>query len=124
MKFVLANWGSRGEIEPCAAVGRELVRRGHDVHLAVPPDLVAFAESVGLAAVAYGSDLNGILHPYRDFWTYFFRNFWRVRKLGTNVARSFRSSYSMQGGGQQDADIAGGRGRPTGQRYELRRRRC
>ena len=83
MKFVLANWGSRGEIEPCAAVGRELVRRGHDVHLAVPPDLVAFAESVGLAAVAYGSDLNGILHPYRDFWTYFFRNFWRVRKLGT-----------------------------------------
>ncbi|MGA9678769.1 MAG: glycosyltransferase [Mycobacterium sp.] len=83
MKFVLANWGSRGEIEPCAAVGRELVRRGHDVHLAVPPDLVAFAESVGLAAVAYGSDLNAILHPYRDFWTYFFRNFWRVQKLGT-----------------------------------------
>ena len=83
MKFVLANWGSRGEVEPCAAVGRELQRRGHDVYLAVPPDLVAFAESVGLPATAYGAELNAILNPYRNFWTYFFRNFWRVKKLGT-----------------------------------------
>jgi UDP:flavonoid glycosyltransferase YjiC (YdhE family) len=82
MKIVLANWGSRGEVEPCAALGRELIRRGHDVCLAVPPDLVGFAEAAGLAAVAYGSDLNAILNPYREFWTYFFRNFWRVQKLG------------------------------------------
>ena len=25
MKFVLASYGSRGDIEPCAAVGRELL---------------------------------------------------------------------------------------------------
>ncbi|MGO9286502.1 glycosyltransferase, partial [Mycobacterium sp.] len=37
MKFVLASYGSRGDIEPCAAVGRELLRRGHDVRMAVPP---------------------------------------------------------------------------------------
>ncbi len=24
MKFVLASYGSRGDVEPCAAVGREL----------------------------------------------------------------------------------------------------
>ena len=44
MKFVLASWGSRGDIEPCAAVGRELLRRGHDVRMAVPPELIGFVE--------------------------------------------------------------------------------
>ncbi len=82
MKFVLANWGSRGEIEPCAAVGRELQNRGHDVCLVVPPDLVGFIESVGLTAVSYGSDFRVVHAAYRDFWTFFFRNFWRIDTLG------------------------------------------
>jgi UDP:flavonoid glycosyltransferase YjiC (YdhE family) len=58
MKFVVAGYGSRGDVEPCIAVGRELLRRGHDVRLAVtvPPDMVAFIESVGLTAVPYGRD--------------------------------------------------------------------
>lgn len=56
MRFVLAGYGSRGDVEPCLAVGRELLRRGHDVHTAVPPDMIGFAESVGLVAVAYGQD--------------------------------------------------------------------
>jgi UDP:flavonoid glycosyltransferase YjiC (YdhE family) len=81
MKFVLASWGSRGDVEPCVAVGRELLRRGHDVHMAVSPDLVDFAESTGLAAVAYGPDLPATLEGYRDFWVRFFRSFWRIRDL-------------------------------------------
>ena len=58
MKFVVAGYGSRGDVEPCIAVGRELLRRGHDVHLAVtaPPDMLAFIESTGLTAVPYGPD--------------------------------------------------------------------
>ena len=56
MKFVLATYGTRGDIEPGVAVGRELLRRGHDVRMAVPPNLVGFAESAGLAPVAYGPD--------------------------------------------------------------------
>ena len=82
MKFVLANWGSRGEIEPCAAVGLELQRRGHEVCVAVPPDLVEFAESAGVPTVAYGLEFQQVMNIYRDFWTYFFRNFWKVHKLG------------------------------------------
>jgi len=54
MKFALASYGTRGDIEPCAAVGRELQRRGHDVRVAVPPNLIGFVESAGLSAVAYG----------------------------------------------------------------------
>ncbi len=56
MKIVLAGYGSRGDVEPCAAVGRELLRRGHDVRMAVPPDRLRFIESAGLTAVAYGPD--------------------------------------------------------------------
>jgi len=58
MKFVVAGYGSRGDVEPCIAVGRELLRRGHDVRLAatVPPDMLALIESAGLTAVPYGPD--------------------------------------------------------------------
>ncbi len=52
MKFVLAAYGTRGDVEPNVVVGRELLRRGHDVRMAVPPNLVGFAEAAGLAAVA------------------------------------------------------------------------
>ena len=81
LKFVLASWGSRGDVEPCVAVGRELLRRGHEVRIAVSPDLVGFAESAGLATVAYGPDLQAGLEGYRDFWARFFRNFWRIHDL-------------------------------------------
>jgi UDP:flavonoid glycosyltransferase YjiC (YdhE family) len=56
MKFVLAGYGTRGDVEPCIAVGRELLRRGHEVRMAVPPNLLGVVESAGLAAVAYGRD--------------------------------------------------------------------
>ncbi len=81
MKIALASYGSRGDVEPCVAIGRELQRRGHDVRVAAPPDLVGFVESVGLTAVPYGPDVQSILGAHREFWTYFFRNFWRVRRL-------------------------------------------
>ena len=80
MKFVLAFYGTRGDVEPGVAVGRELQRRGHDVRMAVPPDLVGFAESAGLAAVAYGPDNQAWLESTRNFWKRFFRNFWRIQE--------------------------------------------
>jgi len=56
MKFALASLGTRGDVEPCATVGRELQRRGHEVRMAVPPNFLDFVESAGLAAVAHGRD--------------------------------------------------------------------
>ena len=81
MKFVLATWGSRGDIEPSAAVGRELVQRGHDVRMAVPPDLVDFTESAGIPAFGFGPNSQSILDAHRDFWTCFFRTPWRLRQM-------------------------------------------
>ncbi|WP_197495307.1 glycosyltransferase, partial [Mycobacterium kyorinense] len=85
MKFVLSFYGTRGDVEPGLAVGRELARRGHEVRMAVPGDLVGVAEAAGVAAVAYGPDPRVWQDVNRDFWARFlrkfWRNFWRVRDL-------------------------------------------
>ncbi len=81
MKFVLATWGSRGDIEPSAAVGRALVRRGHDVRIAVPPDLVGFTEAAGIPSVGFGPNAQSILDSHRDFWTCLFRTPWKLREM-------------------------------------------
>ena len=56
MKVVLASYGTRGDVEPFATVGRELLRRGHDVCMAVPPNMVGFLEAAGFAAVPFGPE--------------------------------------------------------------------
>jgi UDP:flavonoid glycosyltransferase YjiC (YdhE family) len=81
MKFVLACYGSRGDVEPSVVVGRELLRRGHDVRMAVPPNLVGFTEAAGLAAVAYGLDTQAILDAQRNYWTCRFGSPWRIGEL-------------------------------------------
>src|ERR1700758_3589181 len=86
MKFVLASWGSRGDVEPNLAVGSELVRRGHDVCMAVPPDLVGFTEAAGVPAVGFGPEARSVLDAHRDFWTCFFSHPWRIRELAGSRA--------------------------------------
>ena len=81
MKFVLASYGGRGDVEPAVVVGREMVRRGHDVCMAVPPNLVGFAEAAGLSAVAYGLDSQPILDLQRKYWTCYFRTPWKLEEL-------------------------------------------
>ncbi|HET9394772.1 MAG TPA: glycosyltransferase, partial [Nitrospiraceae bacterium] len=81
MKFVLSCYGTRGDAEPGVAIARELLRRGHDVSMAVAPDLVAFAETAGIAAVAFGPDSETWLDVHRDFSARLFRNPWKIRDL-------------------------------------------
>jgi UDP:flavonoid glycosyltransferase YjiC (YdhE family) len=66
MKFVVAGYGSRGDVEACVALGRELLRRGHEVRMAVPPNMLGLIESAGLAAVAYGPDSQAVEGFRRD----------------------------------------------------------
>jgi UDP:flavonoid glycosyltransferase YjiC (YdhE family) len=83
MKIVLAAYGTRGDVEPSLVVGTELMRRGHDIRVAVPPDLVGFAEGAGFTAVPYGpdsrtalaKDLGANLHGESK------RHFWQVGEL-------------------------------------------
>jgi|SRR5271165_332199 len=73
MKVVLAVHGTRGDVEPCATVARELQRRGHEVRMAVPPNLVDFVESAGLTAVGYGPDSQEQVNAVADFVHHAFR---------------------------------------------------
>ncbi|WP_343574237.1 glycosyltransferase [Mycobacterium sp.] len=81
MKFVLACYGMRGDVENSIVVGRELLSRGHDVRIAVPPNLVDFAEAAGLAAVAYGLDSRALSEAQLKYWACFFHKPWRVQDL-------------------------------------------
>ncbi|MGA8332847.1 MAG: glycosyltransferase [Mycobacterium sp.] len=72
MKYALSIHGSRGDVEPFAAVGLELLRRGHEVRMAVPPNMLDFVGSVGLDAVAYGPSSEAVNEE--DF----VRNFWNI----------------------------------------------
>ncbi len=48
---------------PAIAVGAELLRRGHEVRMAVtvPPEMRAYVESAGLVSVPYGRDWQELL---------------------------------------------------------------
>ena len=81
MRFVVATYGTRGDVEPCVALGRELLRRGHQVRMAVPPDLLGVPEAAGLAAVAYGMDTHALVDMHRDFWTALFHKSWNIREV-------------------------------------------
>jgi UDP:flavonoid glycosyltransferase YjiC (YdhE family) len=91
MKFVLASYGTRGDIEPSVVVGCELQRRGHNVLMAVPPDLIGFTEAAGLDTVAYGLDTKTWLDVYRNFWTFVFHTFWRVG----DIRRLWREMWEL-----------------------------
>lgn len=81
-KIVLATYGTRGDVEPSVAVGRELLRRGHEVRMGVPSNLVGFAEAAGLAAEVYGPDMHEFLTDdfLRNFWADFRSSFWTIKE--------------------------------------------
>lgn len=60
MRIAIAGYGSRGDVEPLLALGRELQRRGHVVRCAVPPNRLPLAAAAGLGAIAYGPNLDGL----------------------------------------------------------------
>ncbi|MCP2622280.1 glycosyltransferase [Mycolicibacterium smegmatis] len=98
MKFALACYGTRGDVEPSVAVGRELQRRGHEVCVAVPPGLVAFAETAGLDAVAYGPALDDFLRDdfLRNFWMQMIRNpVGSLRELWAPITRYWNDTSKV-----------------------------
>ncbi|MEV6426829.1 glycosyltransferase [Nocardia sp. NPDC051463] len=57
MRIAIPLTGTRGDVQPVVALGLELQRRGHDVLLGAPPNLVDFVTGTGLAARSCGPDV-------------------------------------------------------------------
>ncbi|MEU0538782.1 nucleotide disphospho-sugar-binding domain-containing protein [Nocardia sp. NPDC005978] len=66
MRVLLAFAGSRGDAQPGVLLGRELLRRGHDVTLAVSPNLVEFATGHGIPVVGFGLDSAELLRAQEE----------------------------------------------------------
>ncbi len=65
MKALLAPHGSRGDVQPQLLLGEELLRRGHSVTLAAPPNFQSDAEARGFRFVPVGQDMHEVLQQNR-----------------------------------------------------------
>ncbi|MFC9895188.1 glycosyltransferase [Nocardia sp. NPDC127579] len=57
MRIAIPLTGTRGDVQPAVALGLELRRRGHDVFVGAPPNLVDFVTRAGLPAAPCGPDV-------------------------------------------------------------------
>lgn len=108
MKFALACYGTRGDVEPSIAIGRELQHRGHGVRIAVPPELVGFAEEAGIEALTYGPPLDDFLREdfLRNFWNLVIRNpVGTLRELWAPIARYWPDTSKTLTALAEDADL-------------------
>jgi len=73
MNFLLATFGTAGDVQPMLALGRVLVARGHRVRLCAPPSFRAQAETRGLVFFPFAGDIDRFMahnaelmgHPLR-----------------------------------------------------------
>lgn len=57
LQILLSTIGSRGDVQPLAALGRELMRMGHRVRMCVPPDFRQWLEGMGMEVTPVGPEL-------------------------------------------------------------------
>ncbi|MFJ2839505.1 MULTISPECIES: nucleotide disphospho-sugar-binding domain-containing protein [Nocardia] len=82
MRALLAFTGSRGDAQPGILLARSLIARGHEVTLALAPNLVGFATEHGVPAVPFGCDSAVLLHAQRTDRRFKARNPWsRLRAV-------------------------------------------
>ncbi len=61
MRIVLLARGTRGDVQPMVVLAAELRRRGHEVILGAPPNLVYFAAQAGFDARPVRPDFHAFL---------------------------------------------------------------
>lgn len=65
LKLLLAAHGTRGDVQPQLVLGAELLRRGHTVTLAAPPNFRDWAEPRGFRFIPMGEDIHVLLRRYQ-----------------------------------------------------------
>jgi vancomycin aglycone glucosyltransferase len=66
MKVLLAPLGSRGDVQPQLVLGEELLRRGHAVTLAAPPDFQSMAAGYGIRFLPIGEPIGPLIRRNSD----------------------------------------------------------
>lgn len=71
MKILIATSGSRGDVQPSQALGLGLIKAGHSVRLAAPPDFAESSRALGLEFVPVGSNSRAVIkehfkHQYKN----------------------------------------------------------
>jgi sterol 3beta-glucosyltransferase len=61
VRISMVTSGSRGDVQPLVVLADELRRRGHDIVLGVPPNIVNLGERAGLTTRAVGPDTQEFL---------------------------------------------------------------
>jgi sterol 3beta-glucosyltransferase len=69
MRIALVTSGTRGDAQPMVVLGAELARRGHDIALGLPPNLVSFGERAGFLVRSVGPDSQAFMEsPEGQTW--------------------------------------------------------
>lgn len=89
MKITIFAAGSRGDIQPCLALGQGLQRAGYRVSLAAPEDFAGFVSDHGLGFYPLGGDVQQIMASDTG------RNF--MESGGANPLKSIRAMRTMIG---------------------------
>ena len=61
MRFLLATYGTRGDVHPMLALGLALLRKGHDVVLAGPPEFTTDAQRLNVDYHPMGGNMTAFL---------------------------------------------------------------
>jgi len=62
MRVLLTTWGSRGDVEPIAALAVQLRALGADVRVCAPPDFADLLARVGVEMVPSGQSVRTLVH--------------------------------------------------------------
>ena len=62
MRVLLTTWGSRGDVEPIAALAVQLRALGADVRVCAPPDFADLLARVNVPMVPSGQSVRALVH--------------------------------------------------------------
>ena len=107
MHIALVTAGTRGDAQPLALLGLELLRRGHSVVLGVSPNLVEFGARAGLRTFPYGPDTQEFMEsPEGQRWLAAGNVRAFMAELAAVSSRTAATSIREIAALVQDADVA------------------
>jgi UDP:flavonoid glycosyltransferase YjiC (YdhE family) len=86
MRIVILAMGTRGDVQPCVALGLALMRAGHTVRLAAPDDQEAFVRDWGLDFFPLGVNMHELQQTVTGQ---------RLLKTGSNVFAGLREMVRL-----------------------------